>query len=139
MNPRTFQVLLILTCIIGIAGGAIDYYFPQLISDSLNQAYENEEMPEFSGNLYVAFGLLVVLLAASIIGFVGLFFFKNWGRSISLVSTVAGLFIYPFMGAVLASGWASMFTEASILMWGFLLAASYYSPLLNEKFSKQGA
>jgi hypothetical protein len=65
--------------------------------------------------------------------------FKSWGRPISLVSTIASLVIYPFMGAILTSGLSSMLTEASILMWGFLLSAAYYSPVLNEMFCRKSA
>ena len=62
-------------------------------------------------------------------GLVGLFLLRSWGRSVSLYSTGAGLLLYLFSGPELLSPLESVLFEVSTLLWGAVLALSYYSPI----------
>ena len=106
-------------------------FVPGGYSQELSDAYDKEPVPWVMEQVW----MLVILLpfgAAVFAGFLGLYFFKHWGRSLSLYSTLAGLFIIPFFGATISSGIESSFYEASTLLWGAILALAYYSPLSHK-------
>ena len=102
-------------------------------SETLQLAYDNEPATWLMSNIWLmglVFGGLVITW---LVGFVGLFFFKRWARSLSLYSTLAGFLIYPLMGAPLSSGLEAALFEASTTIWGAILALSYFSAV-DDRF-----
>ena len=104
-------------------------------SDSLASAYANEPQAWPMGSPWVFGGIAAVLLATWLTGLVGLFFFKDWARRLSLYSTLAGFLVSPFFGASLSSGMESALFEASSVTWGAVLALSYFSPV-SDRFGR---
>jgi len=76
--------------------------------------------------------LLVPFIALIISGYIGLFFFKRWARTISLITTFVGLAVAPFFGPQLSSAIAGPMFYASSIVWGAILAIAYYSPLSSR-------
>ncbi len=105
-------------------------------SDALLAAYEEEPPTWLISTVWVMLPLAIGLLFAWLIGLVGLFFFKNWARSLSMWVTLLGLASHPFIGPSLYSALESTFLEASALIWGAILALSYYSGV-SVRFEKQ--
>jgi len=103
-------------------------FFPSY-SDTLAVAYENEPENGLLGNVLVSGIVLVPLFLAWLTGLVGLFFFKRWARSLSLYVTLFGLIISAFLGPFLYSGLEASLFDASSILWGFILALSYYSSI----------
>ncbi len=79
--------------------------------------------------------LLLGFLVAVVTGLAGLFKYKAWGRTLSLYTTVAGLAAWPFLGSSLSSGLEASLNEAATLIWGAILALSYFSPV-SERFGR---
>jgi len=136
MSAKHFRWFIILSVLLAIGSGAVDALFPSLIPQSLAIALENEPAPRILENLALSLLLFLPLAAAWIIGMVGLFLFKRWGRTLSLYSTVLGFGLYPFFGPTVSSGWSSALSEASFVLWGAVLAVAYVSPL-RDRFSVQ--
>jgi len=134
MSARYFRWFIILSVLLAGGAAALDALFPSLIPQSLSIALENEPVPRIIENLTLSLVLFLPLAAASITGVVGLFLFKRWGRTLSLYSTVLGFGLYPFLGPTVSSGWSSTLSEASVLLWGAVLAVAYVSPL-RDRFS----
>jgi hypothetical protein len=107
---------------------SIAIFFPTY-SETLAAAYESEPATWLMSNLWIAVGVIGAFAAAWLTGFVGLFFFKSWARSLSLYSTLAWFFIYPFVGTSLYSGLEASLFEVSTMVWGAILALSYFSPV----------
>jgi len=102
-------------------------------SETLQLAYDNEPATWLMSNIWLMGIVLGGLVITWLVGFVGLFFFKRWARSLSLYSTLAGFLIYPFIGAPLSSGLEAALLEASTTIWGAILALSYFSAI-DDRF-----
>lgn len=125
--PR-FRQLLILSAVLAIAG-AVAGLLPGGYSTALADAYANEPVPTLLQHEGMAIAVLLAMLAAVVAGFVGLLLLKRWGRTLSLVLTLAGLPLYLLLGPTLQSPVEMMLTEASSLLWGTCLALAYFSPV----------
>lgn len=106
----------------------ISIFFPTY-SENLAAAYAAEPETWLMSNFWMAVGVLGAFAAAWLTGLVGLFFFKRWARTLSLYSTLAGFFLTPFFGASLYSGLETSLFEIYNMVWGGILALSYFSPV----------
>lgn len=125
MTDTRFRTLLCIYAAL-VAMSIACVFFPTH-SESLAVALENEPQGWFMSHFWVAVGTLVALAIAWVAGCVGLFFFKAWARLLSLGATIAGVLVYPFTGATLTSGLEGALLEASSMVWGAILALSYFS------------
>jgi len=104
-------------------------------SDALQAAVDRESNSWLWDHTWASIGVYATLVITWLIGLVGLFKFKNWGRSISLYSTVATIIVYPFMGSTLSWGFESGLYELSTMLWGAIIALSYFSSV-SERFGR---
>ena len=104
-------------------------------SEALESALDSEPTTWLWSNTWAAIGLFSVLSLAWLVGLVGLFRFKAWGRSFSLYSTLAFLMVSPLAGSSLYWGLESGLSEASAITWGAILALAYFSPV-SERFGR---
>ncbi|HEY1034240.1 MAG TPA: hypothetical protein VGE09_04575 [Pseudoxanthomonas sp.] len=128
MTIARFRVFLIASAILSIAAVAT-VFLPDGYSPALAEAYANEPLPWLFQNEYAAIGVGIAALAIMIVGWVGLFMLKRWGRALSLGVTVLGFPLYLLAGPTLLSPLEAMLTDASTLVWGACLALAYYSPV----------
>src|SRR2546426_9224829 len=103
MSAKYFRWSIILSVLLAVGSAGVDALFPSLIPQSLSVALENEPVPRILENLTLSLLVFLPLAAAWIIGTVGLFLFKRWGRTLSLYSTVLGFGLYPFFGPTVSS------------------------------------
>jgi hypothetical protein len=127
MTDAHFRRLLLIYLVVTAAAIAASA-FPTH-SEALDGALDREPRTWLWRNIWVAVGLYSSLVITWMIGLVGLFRFRRWGRSLSLYSTVAGLIAAPFAGTSISSGLESGLYEASAIAWGGILALSYSSPV----------
>ena len=80
--------------------------------------------------------LAVPLLGGSLVGLVGLFLFKAWGRSLSFWTTAGLLLFVPFLGPFQTTPLEDFFADIASLLWGAALALSYFTPL-SLRFESQ--
>lgn len=133
MSQKKFRALIFIYVGL-IAASTIAAFAPGGYSQALSDALDNEPSPAILENLWLMFGLVAPFALAAMAGMYGLYMFKRWGRMLSLYSTLAGLVLFPFFGPSLYSGLESALFEASTLLWGAILALSYYSGI-SAKFS----
>ena len=134
MTPlRLFRPFILLSAAFGVSSTAVDYFVADLMSPELSSARDNEPMFCFIENYpIISLAILLPWLAAALAGVVGLFLFKPWGRTLSLYSTVLGVFLIPFLGPVVSSGVAFSLDEVAITLWGATLALAYFSPVAER-------
>lgn len=105
--------------------------FQHGLTDELIQAYARAE-PEwlaFDNPFESPYLLLeMVLVAVGIVGYVGLWQLKRWGRALALWSTLAAYVLAPISGPSLFGAWELMFYDVSTLLLGAALASAYMSP-----------
>jgi hypothetical protein len=127
MQPHLFRVALVLVAVLSTAGGLVDVFFPELLSDNYLRAIEAEPPWPALENTWVI-GVAGLLALITVVGGVGLFFFKAWARPLSVWSTVASFALYPFVGNTAASWLMLALNEASFLLLGVVLTLAYYGP-----------
>ena len=131
MTQNRFRNLILIYAALIVAGG-IAWFLPSDYSQELSDAWDNEPTPAIFDNLWLMAALLFPFAMASVAGMYGLYVFKAWGRSLSLYSTLAGLVLLPFFGPSLSSGLECAFFEASTMLWGAILALSYFSAISSD-------
>jgi uncharacterized transporter YbjL len=103
---------------------------PSLVPKTLSDAYDTYVSADIDWLSPIILGIAAFGMAiAGIMGTIGLFLLKRWSRSLMLVVTVGAFACYPFLGAMVQSGWAYMLIEVSMTMWGAVLAMAYFSEL----------
>ncbi len=128
MSKTIFRALVVASIVLAIAAAAIDTLLPNLTPQPLSQAYEDIPLPEMFTHPIGLF-IFICWALAGLAGNVALLFFKRWGRSLSLYTTIIGFFLYPFFGPTVMSGLANALYEASLVIWGSILAISYTSSI----------
>jgi hypothetical protein len=81
---------------------------------------------------FISLAILLPWLAAALVGVIGLFLFKPWGRPLSLWSTVLSFFLIAFLGPVVSSGVAYSLDQAAMALWGVALALAYFPPVAER-------
>lgn len=83
-----------------------------------------------------ATGIVVTLCIVALIGFVGMYTLKSWGRTVALVATLAGLVLWAVglslaaqAGAMPQANPSSVLDHIAALCWGGALSLAYFSPL----------
>jgi hypothetical protein len=135
VNEKYFRYLLILYVVCTLAA-FIAALIPGGYSQALSDVYSNEPMPWNwnTQNSWTILAVLLPLLAASVAGVMGLYLFKRWGRTLSLYITGVSPILHLLSGPTLSTALESMFFEVSTLLWGVILALSYYS-VLSRRFN----
>jgi hypothetical protein len=130
VNEKYFRYLLILYVAFTLAA-FIAALIPGGYSQALSDVYSNEPMPWNwnAQNSWTILAVLLPLLAASVAGVMGLYLFKRWGRTLSLYITGVSPILHLLSGPTLSTALESMLSETSTLLWGVILALSYYSAL----------
>lgn len=133
VSPRLFRILLLASLLLGIAAGVVDAVFPSLIPQELSDAQAKLDTGIRDaagwGGLALLMSAGVLLGVLGIAGLIGLFLFRPWGRTISVIGTVLAFPTYLLLGPVLQSSWSFLLQEISMILWGGLLALAYFSPL----------
>jgi uncharacterized BrkB/YihY/UPF0761 family membrane protein len=120
VNEKYFRYLLILYVVCTLAA-FIAALIPGGYSQALSDAYSNEPLPWDwnTQNIWIVLAVALPLLAAAVAGVIGLYRFERWGRTLSLYMTG----VSPIL---------NLFFETSMLLWGAILALSYYSALSSR-------
>lgn len=103
-------------------------FFPGY-SDALAAAYAEEQEAWLFRNGWLVASVAIPMLLAWLAGLIGLFFFKRWARTLSLCLTILGLVFGASLGPYLQSGPETALWEAGAMLWGAILALSYFSPV----------
>lgn len=138
MTPSHFRALIVISVAAGLAGSLVDLLFPSLVSSSLSTAIENEGPPAFfSESPWLLLLLVAPVLIGGVAGTIGLFFFRRWARTLSVLTLGLGIAATPFLGPSLYSGLSYALIEIASTAWGAALAMAYFSPI--SSFFKSAA
>lgn len=77
-------------------------------------------------------GVLVLMLILILVGYVGLFLFKKWGRTITVSITIISFLLTPFMGILVALPVTATIDGISCMLFGIVLSMAYLPPLESE-------
>ena len=116
-----FRVLLILSLVVGLAGGFLDLVIPSLIPESFHAAQEvgdgTASMPQLLLSLAVAVPALLIYIASLF----GLYQFRPWAPRVAIVGTALTLVVFPLVGAHTQSGLAQSLSYLASYLWGAVL------------------
>ena len=131
MTPRLFRGL-ILAHLVALGAFSILSAFDHGVSQALLDAYLQSVPPWLMGESMLAISLMLGVVVILIVGYVGLWLFKSWGRALSLWTTVLGCVLTATFGPSLSGGLSAAFYDASMLLWGAVLALAYASPIAHH-------
>ncbi|NIA00704.1 hypothetical protein [Massilia sp. CCM 8734] len=129
MTAYRFRLLLCLHFILETALAVAVAYTPNLISPQLQAALDAEPVHWSMGNVALNLSLSLFLGVCSMAGLIGMFMFKSWGRTLSLVTTVAFMTVMFVPGAAVMSWLDYVLAELLSMLWGAILALAYFSPI----------
>lgn len=136
MSPQRFRILLCTYLALVLTSAVVDF-IPGVLPLSLEDALTDLPTPSLLEIPWLFMVVAIPSVLALLVGLVGLFLFKPWGRFLSTISTVGGFLLLPFLGPTVSSGIGSTLYEASAVLWGVVLACAYFSPI-SALFSSQG-
>ena len=132
MEARAYRALMVLALILFIAA--------EFVGQSPQQWLSHSDNPALKNMFLVAGGITAAFFALCLVGFLGMYTFKAWSRSISLFTTIAIYAIWASLMAFWSQGTGgsaltpdlaaqSLLGQLSALCWGGALALAYLSPL----------
>lgn len=129
MTKTTFKRLIVFWWILGFAGIAMtlftEKYLPLELSNYLAAKANADPTPLEVTAIIIGFALLL----ATIIGSIGLYFFRTWARDLFVLTQLIGLFLAPFFGPTVTSEWAAAISYLHAMVTGGLLFSLYLPPL----------
>ena len=134
VTPYLFRTLMLASLGLSILAFVVDSTIPALVPEPLRLAeavYWNEMA---TGSFTFRMSLLIAYVIVSLVALVGLYFFKPWARTATLVLSGLLLLIAPALGHVVLSGLAQGLAEIALMLWGAVLALAYFSPI-SERFA----
>ena len=120
-----FWWLLLIVCVVSTL--TTQQHLPPALAEYVS-AQANAELSQFELAMII-FGLLGLL--AMIVGSVGLFFFRTWGRETFVITNIIGVFLPPFFGPVVMSEATMTISYLCSILTGGLLFSVYLPPLRN--------
>ena len=136
-TPQVFRGFMLASLVLSILAFVIDLTVPALVPDIVRFAEEQYWSQSSAGGLMFRASLLLLYVAASLVAFVGLYFFKHWARTANLVLSALLIVVAPALGHIVLSGIAQGLGEIALLLWGAVLAMAYFSPL-SGRFEAAG-
>lgn len=140
--PLLFRFLLVFSVVISLAGEIYPMLGLHETSEDLEtilmwEGYQGilpfHEDDEWGVTPIIGVVIALLVLIAFIIGLIGAFLFKKWGRTLLAVSTLIGIFFTPFMGLMVGLPIEMFLHEVSGGAFFIALAMAFLSPL-KEKF-----
>ena len=131
MSVRFFRGL-ILAHLAALCIFSILFAFDHGVSQALLDAYLQSVPTWWMGESKLAISLLLAAVAVMIAGYVGLWLFKSWSRTLCLSTTFLGCVLTAMLGPSLYGGLSAAFYDASTLLWGAVLALAYTSPIAHR-------
>ena len=132
MSPGTFRILLVSSIVFGLCSALVDAVFPSLLPAAFASAQEDQDSSLSNWALFATAALALVALVAGVVAAVGLYLFRSWAPRLALATTALAVLLMLSVGAVAQSAAASALAELSSVLWGAVLAVTYYSPLAKR-------
>ena len=87
---------------------------------------------EISTAFLVAAAIGMTFFILCIVGLIGMFLFRKWGLTITVLMTLVATISQPFMGVLVAMPIASTLYGISTMAFGALLCMAYLQPISSE-------
>jgi hypothetical protein len=131
MTPLVYRLLIAASTALGLAGAMLDVLLPALLPAAFTAAMEAQGSLDSTAWLLVGGAIAVAGLAAM----VGLWLFRPWAPRWALATTALSVAIFVPQGANAVSGWSMALTDLSSMLWGAVLALTFFSPL-SARFAR---
>jgi hypothetical protein len=131
MTPPVYRLLIAASTVLGFAGALLDVLMPSLLPAAFTAAME-AQAPLHSNAWLLVGGVVAV---AGLAAMVGLWLFRPWAPRWALVTTALSVALFVTQGATAVSGWSTALTDLSSMLWGAVLALTFFSPL-SARFAR---
>jgi len=136
MTVGYFRLLVIVSLIIGIIGGAVDLAFPVLVPTAFHQAQELHDSARSTARIFFIAGAGFVLLLLLLPCFYGLYMLRPWAPRLSLIFSALALVVVVIAGTYAQSGLAIAMSYLGSYLWGAVLVIALCPPF-NAHFKRR--
>ena len=131
MTPLVYRLLIAASTVLGFAGPLLDVLMPSLLPAAFTAAMEAQD--PLHSNAWLLVGGVVAV--AGLAAMVGLWLFRPWAPRWALATTALSVAFIVLQGANAVSGWSMALTDLSSMLWGAVLALTFFSPL-SARFAR---
>lgn len=128
MTKYQFRWLVALSLVIGLLAGALDFIVPSLIPEAVRAADQEYWAQPFSTFDYITSTGLFLTTILMLVAIYGLLFFKKWGPSLAVTSTLLGVLATAVAQFVVFSGAALALIDLAAYAWGAALIVCHLEP-----------
>lgn len=128
ISKNLFRAVAVVSLTLAALGQVVAWYGERQFPAPLREYLEGQRLAEATPTDWVIVGIAVPLIIASIASFVGFLRFRPWARPFSVWLTLLGTGLLPLLGPTVEPASTTALNSASSVLYGALLALSYYSP-----------
>lgn len=132
MTSQNYRTLLIASVAFGLMGGLFDLIVPSALPEAFSAAQESHDDSLSDSQLIFAAIVCIPLGIAVLASTIGLYLFRHWAPKLALATTVPSIALSVLTGPIVFSGWSIALTETSSILWGAVLAITYFSPMKDR-------
>ena len=100
-----------------------------LPSNAIAEALEQKLASLQPKELYIDFYLTSLICVLDLIAVIGMSFYKDWARTLFVISTLLWIPVYAFQGVTINTGLMSFLYDSAVFMNAVIIMLIYYSPL----------
>lgn len=135
MKPKHFRILITISILLTVLSIVSDFAFISTLPPELQRFVENQENVESTAEHMILVLLFVPVFIGLIVGYVGLYMFKNWARFVYTYS-MAGAYLYPFLilEPSVINAYAYGISSLATVLDGVLIAVLFFSETIKSQF-----
>jgi hypothetical protein len=131
MTKRRFRIAVVVPTVLGllavVAAFAGESSLPVLLQEHLDQEIDRD----FTTTEWIALGLALPILAGALASFIGMLTFQRYSRPLSIGVSLVAVVTLPLFGPTVEPGIATALNLLSSMLYGAVIAISYYPPVSN--------
>ena len=134
-----FRWLLSISIVLGLVGAISEFATVPLLPETL-QSYWKETWDleaEVSASEMILGLLAILCFPVLIIGYVGLFLLKSWGRTVFIFAAIFFWLLTPLMGPFVLTSITYMFYDLASAAMGAIIAMAYLPPIADKIDGKE--
>ena len=131
MTKRRFRIAVILPAVVAGLALIADLAGESSLPVPLQEHLDNELEGAFTASQWIIIALALPIVAGWLASFFGMLSFRPHSRSLSIAVALVSLVLYPLWGPTVEPGLTTALTELSSMLYGAVVAISYYPPVSN--------
>ena len=132
-----FRWLLVASIVLTIIGVASEYATASMLPEPVQDIIKSDMEGEITQSDIIMLGIGAPALILLLIGYIGLFRLKTWGRNCFIFASIMIYLITPLLGDFLMTSITFMLYDLASVTYGAVIAMAYLPPVCHRFTAKQ--